>query len=90
MLAPEDLTVSKREKLRELLLDVFLLDESEFRFDLRREEVETWDSLGVVSMAVGVDETFGYHFTPEEAIRIQGVADILSILESKGIDFGDP
>ena len=77
--------MDQREKLRRLFMDVFLLDESEFRFDLRRDEVETWDSLGVVSLAVGVNETFGYHLTPEEATSIHGVEDLVRILGSRGI-----
>ena len=75
------------EKLRDLLLDVLLLEPEEFRFDLRREDVETWDSLTVVSIAVGVHETFGYHPTPVEATSIAGVQDIVDLLEAKGIAF---
>ena len=68
-------------------MDIFLLDESEFDFGLTRDQVETWDSLAVVSLAVGVHETFGYHFTPEEATSIRSVQDIIDNLESKGISF---
>jgi acyl carrier protein len=63
--------VTNRERLRELLLDVFLLDDDEFDFSLRREDLDTWDSLGVVSMAVGIEEAFGYHMAPEEATGIR-------------------
>ena len=79
--------MSNREKLKSLLVDVFLLDPSDFRFSLTRKEVETWDSLGIVAMAVGVHETFGYHFTPAEAMGIKGVQDIVDILSAKGIPF---
>ena len=79
--------MTNREKLEDLLLDILLLDPSEFHFDLMRENIQTWDSLGVVSISVGVEETFGYHFSPQEAIRINGVNDIIRILESKGIPF---
>lgn len=81
--------MTNREKLQDLLLDVLLLDPSEFRFDLKREEIQTWDSMGVVAIAVGVDETFGYHFTPEEATSLTGVDDIIRILETKGIFFAE-
>jgi acyl carrier protein len=81
--------MTNREKLKNLLLDVFLLDPSEFRFDLRRDEVDTWDSLGVVSLAVGVHEQFGYHFTVDEAMGLRGVEDIITVLTSKGIRFDD-
>jgi acyl carrier protein len=79
--------MSNRDKLKNLLMDIFLLSESEFRFDMQRDDILTWDSLGTVSMAVGVQQTFGYHFTPEEALSVKGVADIIRILESKGIAF---
>ena len=39
--------MSNREQLEDLLLDVLLLDPSEFRFNLKREEIQTWDSMAV-------------------------------------------
>ena len=75
------------EKLKDLLVDVLLIDPAEFRFDLTREDVDTWDSLALVSLAVGVQSAFGYHPTPAEAMRIQSVQDVISMLSSKGICF---
>jgi acyl carrier protein len=81
--------MSNREKLKALLVDVFLLGESEFRFDLRREEIVTWDSLGTVSLAVGIQDVFGYHLSPAEATSLASVEDIMAILRAKGVDFHD-
>ena len=81
--------MNNREKLQDLLLYVLLLEPSEFRFDLEREEIQTWDSMAVVAIAVGVEETFGYHFTPDEATSLTGVGDIIRILETKGISFAE-
>ena len=81
--------MSNRERLKELLIDIFLLEEEEFSFDLTRDEIETWDSLGVVSMAVGVHETFGYHFKQAEALEINSVADIIEKLEKQSISFAE-
>ena len=82
--------MSNREKLRNLLMEVLLLSDEEFSFDLNRDQIETWDSLGVVAVAAGVDETFGYHFTPDEAVAITGVPDIIKVLEREGISFANP
>ncbi len=79
--------MENREKLRALLQEVLLLTDEEFSFELKREQVETWDSLAVVAIAAGVDETFGYHFTPDEAVGVTGVQDIVKILEREGISF---
>ncbi len=81
--------MSNYEKLKNLLVDVFLLEPSEFRLDLSRDEIDSWDSLGVVSLAVGIEETFGYHLTPEEATGVKSVQDIINILRSKGVVFDD-
>lgn len=81
--------MTNREKLKELVVDVFLIDPSEFSLDLKREQIETWDSLGVVSLAVGVQETFGHHFTQDEAMGISGIRDIVGLLESRGISFDE-
>jgi acyl carrier protein len=81
--------MNNHQKLKELLMDVFLIDESEYSLEMSQEDIDTWDSLGLVSMAVGIDETFGYHFTQEEALSIKKVQDIIDILESKGVQFND-
>lgn len=78
-----------RERLKNLLLDIFLMEPGEFSFDLKRERVETWDSLAIVAVAVGIEETFGYHMTQEEAVSVQSIPDIMHLLEQKGIVFDD-
>jgi acyl carrier protein len=77
---------STRAILDELLLDVFLLEPGELRDDLRRDELETWDSLGMVSLAVGVEEALGYHMTPDEAAGLTSVADLVALLRARGIE----
>lgn len=80
--------MDNRKKLQDLVIEVFLLDPAEFRFDLTRDEVDTWDSLGVVALAVGLHDTFGYHLEPEEATSIRSIQDAIDLLTTKGISFG--
>jgi acyl carrier protein len=79
--------MENHEKLKKLVIDVFLLQPEEFSFQLKREEISSWDSLGLVALAVGIKDTFGYHLEPEEALRIKCISDIMNILQSKGIPF---
>jgi acyl carrier protein len=81
--------MSNHQELKELLMDVFLIDESEYSLEMSQEDVETWDSMGLVAMAVGVEETFGYHLSQEEALSIKKVQDVVDILVGKGIPFDD-
>ena len=77
--------MTNQEKLIDLLADVFLLEPDEVRLDLRRDELDTWDSLGTVSLAVAVEESFGYHMRPEEAVALTGVTDLVRLLEARGV-----
>jgi acyl carrier protein len=79
--------MTNRSKLKQLILDVFLLSEEEYSLNLKREDIQTWDSLGVVSMAVGIQETFGYHLRPEQATAIASVSDIIQVLTENGVHF---
>ena len=81
--------MTDKEKLKDLLTDVFLLEEKEFSFELSRNKINSWDSLGTVAMAVGIQDVFGYHMTPDEAMNIDKVQDIVDILKGKGIAFND-
>jgi len=81
--------MTNHEKLRDLLMDVFLIEESEYSLELSQDDVETWDSMGLVAMAVGIEETFGYHFSQEEALSIKKFRDTVDILTSNGIPFDD-
>ena len=81
--------MNRREQHRELLADIFLLDPADIRFSMTRQDIDNWDSLAVVSIAVGVRQVFGYHFTPDEANGIQSFQDIITLLETKGISFED-
>jgi acyl carrier protein len=81
--------MSPREKLRQLLADIFLMAPEDIRFDMTVTELPTWDSMAVISIAVAVNEAFRYHFTPAEAMSIKKFQDIITLLESKGISFGE-
>jgi acyl carrier protein len=73
------------EKLKQLLMEVFLLDEGQIHLELKREEISTWDSLGVVSLAVGIEEVFGYHMKPDEALGLKGIPDLLKLLQDREV-----
>jgi hypothetical protein len=40
-------------------------------------------------LAVGIQERFGYRFTPQDILGVRGVDDIVHLLTAKGISFDD-
>ncbi|MBT5954905.1 acyl carrier protein [bacterium] len=75
------------ERLKTLLLDIFMMPESDYKDGNGPDDIENWDSLATVSMAVGVQEEFSHHMTPEEVSEIKSIGDIKTFLVKNGISF---
>lgn len=73
-------------KLKYILVDIFLMEEEEFLDENGPNEIEGWDSLATVSMAVAIQQEFGHHMTIEEVAAIHNIGDIKAYLRSKGVD----
>ena len=78
-MSPNDL------KLRNLLVETLLIDDDQYRDENGPDTIETWDSLAMVRIAVGVKDTFGYDMTPEEMVSLDSIGDIKAILRSHDI-----
>jgi acyl carrier protein len=74
-------------KLRDLLIEVLLIDENQYKNDYGPDEIETWDSLASVNIAAAVEKEFGYVMSPEEMASMESIGDIKEYLRSGGIDF---
>ena len=73
-------------KLKDLLVAVFNMMDEEYIDSNGPDEIEGWDSLATVSMAVGVNEEFGHHMTPDEVGEISNIGDIKAFLIRSGVD----
>ena len=80
-MSPNDL------KLRNLLVETLLIEDEQYRNENGPDTIETWDSLAMVRIAVGVEEAFGYKMTPEEMVSLDSIGDIKAILQSHDIVF---
>ena len=80
-MSPNDL------KLRNLLVETLLIEDEQYRNENGPDTIETWDSLAMVRIAVGVEEVFGYKMTPEEMVSLNSIGDIKAILRSHDIGF---
>ena len=80
-MSPNDL------KLRNLLVETLLIEDEQYRNENGPDTIETWDSLAMIRIAVGVEEAFGYKMTPEEMVSLDSIGDIKAILRSHDIGF---
>ena len=80
-MSPNDL------KLQNLLIEILLIDENQYRDDYGPDEIETWDSLATISIAAAVEKEFSYEMSPEEMASLESIGDIKDVLRSRGVDF---
>jgi acyl carrier protein len=69
--------------LREIMLDVFDLDELTLTPETTADDVEEWDSLSHVRLVVAVERKFGFRFTNSEIESLKTVGDLVRLIQSK-------
>jgi len=70
-------------ELREIMIDVFDIDELELTDATTAEDVEEWDSLSHVRLVVAVERKFGFKFKNSEIESLKTVGDLVRLIESK-------
>lgn len=70
-------------ELREIMIDVFDIDELEVSDATTAEDVEEWDSLSHVRLVVAVERKFGFKFKNSEIESLKTVGDLVRLIETK-------
>ncbi|MFO1305241.1 MAG: acyl carrier protein [Burkholderiales bacterium] len=52
--------------------------------DTPRDDIPTWDSMGVLALMAGMDERHGILLTDADVMSMQSVNDILAVLRKHG------
>ena len=68
---------------------MILIDDDQYRDDYGPDEIASWDSVGMVEIAVAIEKRFGYPLSPDEMVSLRSIGDIKKVLRSQGIDFGE-
>lgn len=64
---------------------VFEAPLEKIRPETKRDEIDTWDSLGILTLIARLDEDFQFLLTEEEIQRLRSVEDILDLLRKHGV-----
>lgn len=64
--------------------EVFEVPVEKIRPETRRDEIEAWDSLGILTLMARLDEDYHILLTEEEIQQLQSVGDILNFLRNRG------
>lgn len=64
--------------------DIFEIPVEEIRPEMKRDEIDAWDSLGILTLMSRFDEDFKILLTDEEIQQLRSVNDILDLLRKRG------
>ncbi len=73
------------EQLKELLTEIFLMEDEEYADENGPDQIEGWDSLSMIAVAVAVHERFGHHMTPAQVAAVRNIGDIRGFLRDNGV-----
>lgn len=71
------------DELREIMIDVFDVDDLEVTPATTAEDVEEWDSLSHVRLVVAVERKFGFKFKNSEIEGLKTVGDLANLIKAK-------
>jgi acyl carrier protein len=63
--------------------EVFETPLEKIRPGTRRDEIESWDSLGILTLMARLDEDFQILLTEDEIQQLRSVQDILNLLRKR-------
>jgi acyl carrier protein len=68
--------------------DIFETPVEEIRPETMRDEIDAWDSLGILTLIARMDEDFHILMTDEEIQRLRSVGDIIDLLRQRDENAG--
>ena len=69
------------DKIKSIMADILMIDESEITEETRFIEDLHADSLDIVQMIIAMEREFGKKFSDEEIAKIKTVGDVLNYLK---------
>lgn len=73
-------------RLRKVFGDLFRIDPTSITDDMRRGEMDGWDSLAHLDLVSQLESEFGVSIDTEQALEIETFADARRLLETRPAD----
>ena len=76
---------SIKNKVRDTIISVLQINESDFSEDLAIGDIPEWDSVNHVLLIQEIEETFNINIDVTDAIDIEDIFDIYTVLKKYNI-----
>lgn len=70
-----------KEKIIEIMSEVFEVPVSEFPSEIKQENIDKWDSLRHLNLIVELEDVFDKSFEPEEISEMTSMDKIIEMIE---------
>jgi|LauGreDrversion4_2_1035121.scaffolds.fasta_scaffold1208494_2 acyl carrier protein len=70
-----------KEKIINLMSEIFELPVNEFPTEIRQENIDNWDSLRHLNLIVELEDAFDKSFEPEEISEMTSIDKIIEFIE---------
>ena len=71
-------------RLKQLLVDVLLIEDDEYQDGFGPDEISSWDSLATVSIAGAIEQAFGIAVPPDDMAAFNTIGDIKQFCRTRG------
>lgn len=71
------------EKVQEVMIDVFDVDDLEIDDATTAEDIEEWDSLSHIRFMISVERLFKFKFRNEEIAELKNVGELVTAIGKK-------
>ncbi len=78
-----------RAGLRQIVADALEIEPDRLKEDADLRQFEAFDSVGVLSLMIELDEKAGIKMSPEEANSLQRYGDIEGMARRQGVELTD-
>ncbi len=71
------------EKVKDIMMDVFDVDDISVTEETSASDVKEWDSLSHIRFMITVEKAFGIKFRTEEIAELKNVGDLVRLIQAK-------
>ncbi|TWU27165.1 acyl carrier protein [Novipirellula galeiformis] len=73
-----------------IVSDLFGVDADQISIDTTRDSIDGWDSLQQVNLIMDVESHFQIHLLESQIARIQGIRELVAVIEEQQSSRLDP
>lgn len=80
----QNMSVATTDDLLDKLSDCLMVDRNKLSLETKAEDIDIWDSMGVVEIVFMLQREYGVSLSPDDAYKITSVQAVVDILRDAG------